>query len=402
MELCERKRCTGCGACFAVCNKDAIHFECDSLGFRYPVIEKDKCVECGLCRKQCPAINPVHGETNNECIIAWAKDDTIHYNSSSGGVAYLLQQQMLNAGGYVIGCIWDQEFNAVLTVIDNQNDIKKTIGSKYVQSYIGNTVWGDIKRRAKEGQKGLVIGLPCQVAAIKSFTKYDENILYVDLLCRGGCSPGCLKTHLSYLKKKKRLTKITDVRFRGGTNDCYITLWDNDKVVYKGRQYGDAYFYSFMKHGLLRESCYHCKYANSNRVSDLTLADYQGVDPEFIKDKHVMNGTNLVLLHTNKGYDAWDKLKVQLDYYHRPFEEAAEGNSTLREPTPPPSDRDELLTFIEIEGFEKALRHDPVYRRNNNKLRLLKGRVLVMLVMALRQILPSSMYNFIKKTVRRQ
>lgn len=401
MVLCEKVRCTGCGACFAVCNKDAIHFECDSLGFRYPVIDKEKCIECGFCRRKCPAINPFHCEIKNECFIAWAKDDTIHFDSSSGGVAYLLQQQMLNDGGYVIGCIWDKEFSAILTVIDSKDDIKKTIGSKYVQSNIDNTVWGEVKKRAKEGQKGLVIGLPCQVAAIKSFTDNDENILFVDLLCRGGSSPDCLKTHLAYIKKKKKLSNITDVRFRGGANDCTITLWEYDKILYKGGQFRDAYFYSFMKHGLLRESCYYCQYANSNRISDITLADYQGADPEFIRDKHVMNGTNLVLLHTNKGYDAWDKLKVLLEYYHRPFEEAAEGNSTLKEPTAPPSDREELLSFIEKEGFEKALRHDPAYRRNNNKLRLLKGRVFVMLVMTLRLVLPSSMYNFIKKTVRR-
>lgn len=364
MQLCERNKCTGCGVCKAVCTHNAITFDIDNLGFRYPIIDATKCVGCGLCAKKCPTLNPVSINTRNDCYLAWAKNDTIHYNSSSGGLAYILSKQIINQGGYIVGCVWDADFNAVLTVLDKEENIANTIGSKYVQSYISDLTWNDIKQRDKAGQKGLVIGLPCQVAALKVFTNYSENIIFVDLLCRGGCSPACLKTHLSYLKKRKWLQEITDVKFRGGKYDCYITLWNQSRRLYKGGQFSDAYFYSFMKHGLLHESCYDCQYANSNRVSDITLADYQGVDSEFVKDKNIMNGTSLVLIHSDKGQEAWCCLNNQIEYYERPLNEAVEGNSTLIEPTPPPSDRAQLLQLIKDKGFEKAVRYDKVYWQN--------------------------------------
>lgn len=386
MELCSINACTGCGLCYAVCNRKAIHFKNDALGFRFPIIDSDKCIECGLCRKKCPAINPVNRERMNDCYLAWAKDDTIHYESSSGGMAYILQRYVLKNGGYIIGCIWDDDFNAVLTVIDDLEKLQKTIGSKYVQSYIADSAWSEIKERNKAGQKGVVIGLPCQVAALKAFVNAGTNILFIDLLCRGGCSPACLKTHLLHLRKKKRFPKITDIRFRGGDNDCSITLWNGSEIVYKGAQFRDAYFYSFMKHGLLHESCYHCQYANSNRVSDITLADFWGIDSEFIKDKHQLNGTNLVLIHSEKGMAAWNNVKDEIEYYQRTLEEAINGNDTLREATPPPSDRSELLALIERKGFEKAVRYDPIYRHNNSQLRLLKAKVYGIIVMTMKKL----------------
>lgn len=395
MTLCDRNHCTGCGLCAAVCNHQAIRFEKDFLGFRYPVIDTQTCTDCGLCRKKCPAINPVETNIHKDCLMAWAKDDAIHYNSSSGGFCYLLAKTIIELGGYVIGCVWDTDFNAILTVIDKVEDLEKTVGSKYVQSFIVDSTWEEIKKRDKAGQKGLVIGLPCQVAAIKSFVRNSGDILFVDLLCRGGCSPACFHTHLDYLKKKKKINRLTNVRFRGGKNDCTLTLWDEDKILYRGGQFSEAYFYSFMKHGLLRESCYQCQYAKSERVSDLTIADYQGVDPEFVKNKHILNGTNLILIHTNKGFDCWDGIKNMFEYYSRPYQEAAGGNSTLREPTPPPSDREQLLQLIKDKGFEKAVWYDKTYR--HNVISDNYGKLLWMI----RKSLPDVVVKIIKSIIRR-
>ena len=46
--------CTGCSACVQVCGKGAMHMEYDAEGFAYPVIDREKCVNCGLCRAACP------------------------------------------------------------------------------------------------------------------------------------------------------------------------------------------------------------------------------------------------------------------------------------------------------------------------------------------------------------
>ena len=43
--------------CIEVCPKDAIHFEEEYDGFKYPVIDQNKCIDCGLCEKTCPVLN---------------------------------------------------------------------------------------------------------------------------------------------------------------------------------------------------------------------------------------------------------------------------------------------------------------------------------------------------------
>ena len=46
----ERKLCTGCGACAAVCPGGALRMEEDREGFLYPALEA-ACTDCGLCRE---------------------------------------------------------------------------------------------------------------------------------------------------------------------------------------------------------------------------------------------------------------------------------------------------------------------------------------------------------------
>ena len=46
--------CCGCGACCAICPKEALKLEINNKGFMYPVINLDICISCGLCIKSCP------------------------------------------------------------------------------------------------------------------------------------------------------------------------------------------------------------------------------------------------------------------------------------------------------------------------------------------------------------
>ena len=57
IEIEEKSDCCGCTACAAVCPRDAIEMAEDSEGFRYPRVDPEKCIDCGLCRKVCPILN---------------------------------------------------------------------------------------------------------------------------------------------------------------------------------------------------------------------------------------------------------------------------------------------------------------------------------------------------------
>ena len=61
-KIVEKSMCCGCYACFNICPKGAISMEVGSDGFKYPVIDSDKCVNCGLCKKTCPVLNTKNNE----------------------------------------------------------------------------------------------------------------------------------------------------------------------------------------------------------------------------------------------------------------------------------------------------------------------------------------------------
>ena len=51
-----KDQCSGCSACVNICPKHCISMLPDNEGFIYPVIDKEKCVHCGLCIKDCSAL----------------------------------------------------------------------------------------------------------------------------------------------------------------------------------------------------------------------------------------------------------------------------------------------------------------------------------------------------------
>ena len=48
IQITDKSQCCGCTACASICAHDAITMQPDALGFLYPVVDKDKCVDCGL------------------------------------------------------------------------------------------------------------------------------------------------------------------------------------------------------------------------------------------------------------------------------------------------------------------------------------------------------------------
>lgn len=91
-----------------MCAHTAITFQTDIEGFWYPVVDKDKCTDCGLCEKVCPQIyHSVREKKINEPKVyaAYHTDNEVRMDSTSGGVFSALAELIYADGGYVGGAV---------------------------------------------------------------------------------------------------------------------------------------------------------------------------------------------------------------------------------------------------------------------------------------------------------
>ena len=125
-QLCNSKDCTGCMACVNSCNKDAISIVQDNEGFYRPRINTDICVNCGLCTKACPIINP-DKQTNKPSTVyaAWHLNECVRNESSSGGAFSALAEIILEQGGIVCGAAYIDGIKIQHCIIEQKEDLHK-------------------------------------------------------------------------------------------------------------------------------------------------------------------------------------------------------------------------------------------------------------------------------------
>lgn len=304
----EKEECCGCKACDNVCPTSAIIMKCDSEGFWYPVIDNKKCINCSLCEKVCPVLSVEKQISLKKAYACYNKNNEVRLTSSSGGMFTLLSEEVLKDGGVIFGATFNEEFQVVHGYTNNKNGLDAFRGSKYVQSNI-NKSYTDAKIFLESGKKVLFSGTPCQIAGLKSFLnkKYD-NLICVDIICHGVPSPEVWKEYKRSIIKEKKLVNMT---FRDKSEG-----WKNAVLKYKfkdGSEYKEAYKESkyirgFIENIYLRPSCYKCKFKSLDRDSDITLADFWGIE-NFIPNMDDQNGISLILVHTEKGIDILEAIK---------------------------------------------------------------------------------------------
>lgn len=307
--------CTGCGMCSNICPTCAIKIEFDKEGFYHFYINEEKCINCGLCVKKCPKINfkNKNKEDSIKAYSAYSNDSGIVSESTSGGVFSELALQTINDNGIVIGVSYEED-KVKHIVIENEKDLEKLRGSKYIQSYTGN-IYKTVKEKLKDNKKVLFSGTPCQCAAMKNMIGDDENLIIVDIVCHG------VPSYKVFEKANQdRFEKpITKVEFRNkskGWTNYNIKYYSNHQLVKTVTHNYDEYFIGYIKNYYLMKSCYNCEFASIPRVADISLGDFWGIetiDKEFF-DNNENRGVSLVYVNNSKGAELFNKIKDRITY----------------------------------------------------------------------------------------
>ena len=329
----------------------------DYEGFVYPNVNNEKCIDCHLCEKVCPALN-IKPEDNSkpEAYAAYNKNEDIRIASSSGGIFSLIAEHILNDDGVVFGAAFDKAFAVEHVCVDRIEDIAKLRGSKYLQSRIGET-YREAKEYLESGKKVLFTGTPCQIEGLLSYLGKDYDNLYTqDIICHGVPSPmvwdkyvdyrekrSASKTQRTFFRHKNYGWKMFSVLFQFENNTEYVETLDKD-----------IYMKSFLKNLCLRPSCYSCQFMKFHRNADITLADFWGIDqvcPELDDDK----GTSLVFVHSKKGEELFNAINSSIVYSEVNAEEAIQYNSCMIKSVAEPEGRKAFMKEILKRDFPKAL-----------------------------------------------
>ncbi len=390
MNLAPQEYCTGCAACMQICHKAAIFMKEDKEGFLYPEIDNSICVNCGLCQKVCPVQLPSLPQNTSKDIQAYAAvnpNGAERLQSSSGGIFITLAKKVLAEQGVVFGAVFDENFEVHHTCARSLEELKPMLGSKYLQSRIENC-FIEAEKLLKQQVKVLFSGTPCQIMGLKSYLRKDyNNLLTVDLICHGVPSPAVWRQYLREFCSKEKLEKITNVNFR---NKCegwrrfhlYTSGIFQGKDSINAKNYftffgEDPYMRGFLSDIYLRPSCYNCHAKNGRSCSDITIADFWGIQnvlPSFDDDR----GTTLLLVNSDKGKAAVSAVNIHKQDVQ--VVDALRHNSAYYVSAAPHPRRDYFFKKFKqgmpIDNLVLRCTSVPVYRRVLIKLKMLLRRII--------------------------
>ena len=380
--------CCGCQACGDICGKKAITFKTDEEGIWYPVVDKAKCVDCGLCEKVCPIINNTKCISNSmhpECYVLQAPEAYDRLQSASGAAYTLLARTVFKKGGYIAGHIWDKEFGVKGYISGTPEDLEILRGTKYLQSNVEG-IYSTVRKLLNEGRYVLFSGTPCQNAAMRAFLRKDyDNLIMTDFVCMGIDSPLAFKKYIESLERKYQSriiyfkAKSKEVGWRYLTNKA---IFENGST-YFGINGRDANLNATFLDILVRPSCYDCRFKGFPRVSDITIGDYwrKKHDYDPLDDN---TGTSYVMLHNQKAIDLFQDVKISIDCREVDYNTIVKGNPYANRSLPRPCfDRSEFYRRLSNEDFSHLV--EGYYHNKNTNTRR-------SVLMSLKQLIRASFF----------
>lgn len=350
IHITEKENCTGCAACTQSCPVSCIAMTADEQGFLYPKVDQTACVECHLCEKVCPVINAGEPAEPLVTLAAKSRDADVRARSASGGVFNALAQRTIAAGGAVYGARFNADYTVEHGKAVNMEEVTALMGSKYVQSSIGDC-FKDAEKELTSGRKVLFTGTPCQIAGLKHYLRKDyDNLLAVELICHSVPSPKVWQAFLrNEVAKGGEVAAFSFRDKRDGWNRYAFSARNSDgDYIYFEPGATNTYMRGFLADLFTRPSCSRCPAKSGRSGADITIGDFWGVKhmhPDIYDEK----GVPLVLARSPKGADALRELP--LDSEQATWEEALASNPALVKSRPASPQRAEFWRRFGREGF---------------------------------------------------
>lgn len=325
-ELVNSLECVACCACVSVCPQNAINLS-EDLGHYYPRVDTELCNGCELCTRVCPITghNGTLHDTTPLVYAAWSKNPVTRINSTSGGIFTELCRYVLSLGGSIFGAEYGDHHIVRHTRVNSEFGINSIRQSKYVESRLDN-IYCDVKSDLDSGKYVLFSGTPCQNAGLKAYlSKEYDKLICVDFICRGSNMILAYKKWLEYLESEYS-SAISKVWFKNkilGWNNFSTRVEFKNGKIHSSDRNSDIYMRGYLKDNLyIRPSCGHCKFKSNFRCSDITLADFWGIDKILDNDC----GTSMVLVNTDLGKWIFSKISSNIVFIEKDLSQAIKKN----------------------------------------------------------------------------
>lgn len=318
-------KCYGCSACEQVCHTSAIKMGKNEKGFSYPVVDKSLCDDCGKCISVCPKINSGVKDTSHmqKVFAAYTKNKDDYNFGTMGSVTLPILREMIKRGAVVIAPILDKDYNVVYAEAETEDEIKGMVNPTFVMPDNSG-----ILKKAKEildnGRELLFMGVSCQISGLKNYLGKDyDNLITVDMLCRGAGSPKVFKKYIDELQERYN-SKIVDIQMGYKLDNSPLSyvrvLFENGNMEFV-RTSASEYQSAIYERLVQQPACYECQFAEpANSISDITLEGYNSIrknNPDFAKGKAL----SLIKINTDKGFELFDEVKDKFELLESSTEE---------------------------------------------------------------------------------
>lgn len=344
----------------------------DEEGFLYPAINNEICIECGSCFNVCCLKNQNRFASDTQAVLGYKINDiAVRMDSSSGGAFTALCSVVLRQGGVVAGASFDESFNVVHRLSGSIKECEAFRGSKYVQSNLGQ-IYPEIGSCLKDGVSVLFTGTPCQCDGLRNYLYQKKipqnNLIVCDMVCHGVPSPLVWNDYLDFIGLRNQMTgyRFRDKRFGWHGDNITVKYSDGKELTNtpKLKTFTSLYFSNY----ITRPVCENCIYTNYRRCSDITIADFWGIEnsqPEFDDKK----GVSMILVNTQKGREICDTISASGVLFDSTFDAVAQ--EQLVRPVRFSDNRKMFWSDYRSQGFEYIAQkygHYDLYHRIKRRI----------------------------------